>query len=57
MTSVHNPSDEFHGRVPVDVILSIVLALFIAANITITVKCKVYNNLNSLTIICAMTLI
>ena len=43
------------GRVITEITLSVFIAMIIVANITIIVKCKVYKNLNSMMIMCAIT--
>ena len=51
------PNEELPGRIPTEITLIVLLGLLITANITVIFKCKVHKNLNSLIILCAMTII
>lgn len=50
------PNEVMHGRVETELTFSVFLFITIFANVTVTLKCRVYQNLNSMIIMTAMTL-
>ena len=54
---IATPNDYYAWRVPIEIALSALLVLVITANIFVVLKCKVYKNYNSLTIMFCLTVI
>ena len=53
---IGTPNEYFGWRVPIEITLSALLVLVITANIFVVLKCKVYKNYNSLTIMFCLTI-
>ena len=51
------PNEKFPGRVPSELCLSAILAILVAINIIVIVKLQVYKQMNSMTIMVALTLL
>ena len=52
-----SPNETLPYRVPAEIILVVLITIFIVTNFIVFIKCEVYRNLNSMIIICAVTLI